>query len=197
MTRFGPTLWRKFWRGTHGAAAAEFALVVMIFVVFVFAIIDFGRAFWDWNRAAKATQEGVRFAIVNDMVPASLQNFDGLGLGGAGAKVGLTDISPNPVVCGSSGCSGYGYNGTAYQAIVDRMALFFPRVSEAGVEVVVEYEHVGLGFIGNPFGSDITPAVTIKLQGLNFAFLTPGLTGLNSLSMPEFATTATGEDFQN
>ena len=61
--------------------------------------------------------------------------------------------------------------------------------------VVVEYTHVGLGFAGNPLGPDLHPAVTVRLVGMGFEFLTPGLAGLLPIiTMPDFAATMTGED---
>ncbi len=197
MTRTPNLSRRHYLRDRSASSAVEFALVITIFVVFLFGIIDFSRAFWEWNRAAKATQEGARFAVVNDPVAAGLADFDGLAFGGAGASVPLSSINPNPVVCDSNGCNGYGFDSAAHAAILNRVSQFYPRASEAGVEVVVEYEHIGLGFIGNPFGPDIAPAVTVKLQGLQFPFITPGLNGIANLTMPEFAATITAEDLEN
>ena len=47
-------------------SSVEFALVTIVFFLFVFGIFDFGRAMWQWNAAAKAVHWGARFAIVND-----------------------------------------------------------------------------------------------------------------------------------
>ena len=185
---------KGFWWDQRGGSAAEFTMVVVVFLVLVFGAIDFGRALWEWNQAAKATQYGARMAIVTNMVAAGLQTFDGLpSAGGNGDPVPITAISPNPVTCNSSGCDGYGpLDAAAFSAIVARMKEIFRRVEEANV--VIEYRHIGLGFAGNPFGPDIVPAVTVKLRDMTFRFMTPGLAGLADISMPEFATTLTGED---
>lgn len=50
MTR----LLRAFWAGRSGAAAVEFALVSLVFVVFALGIVDFGRNFYQKNRLAHA-----------------------------------------------------------------------------------------------------------------------------------------------
>ena len=61
----------------------------------------------------------------------------------------------------------------------------------------VIYEHVGLGFSGNPFGADIVPMVTVRMTGLTFNPVTPGVSGFGTLSMPDFAASLSGEDAQN
>lgn len=185
---------RHFLRDESGAGAAEFALVVLLFVVLIFGIIDFGRALWEWNSAAKATQLGVRLAVVTDMVAGGLQTYDGLAdAGGNGLPVPIGAIAPNPVVCTQSGCNGYDpKNDAAFDAVVARMQQVYSRIQPENV--IVEYRHIGLGFAGNPFGPDIVPLVTVRLTGMNFDFITPGLSGMASIPMPDFSATLTGED---
>lgn len=185
---------KGIWRNQRGATAAEFTMVVVVFLILVFGGIDFGRALWEWNQAAKATQYGARMAVVTNIVAEGLQAYDGLAAaGGNGDPVPIAAISPNPITCNSSGCNGYGpLDAVAFSAIVARMKQMFRRIEEANV--VIEYRHIGLGFAGNPFGPDIVPAVTVKLRNMTFQFMTPGLAGLADISMPEFATTLTGED---
>ncbi len=63
--------------------------------------------------------------------------------------------------------------------------------------VEIRYEHIGLGFAGNPFGSDIVPTVTVKLQGMVFRPVTPVLLGFMSIDMAEYRTTLTAEDLSS
>src|SRR3546814_6468170 len=63
-------------RSSSGATAAEFAMVLPLILIFLLGIIDVGRLMWTWNRAEKATQMGVRFAVVADMVPGNLAAYD-------------------------------------------------------------------------------------------------------------------------
>jgi Flp pilus assembly protein TadG len=48
----------------HGAAVVEFALVVPVLMLLVFAIIDFGRALWTMNVLTSGVREGARAASV-------------------------------------------------------------------------------------------------------------------------------------
>jgi len=188
---------RHFWHDTRGISSIEFAMVVVAFLIFLFGIIDFGRAMWEWNSASKATHAGVRYAVVHNMAAPGLLTYDGVGAaGGNGLPIPAGAINPNPVVCTSAGCNGYGpLDNTAFNAIVTRMQQVYTRVQPANV--VVEYLHVpGLGFAGNPYGPDFVPIVTVKLQGLVFNLAT-GLLGFATITMPAFAATMPGEDLQN
>ncbi len=64
-------------RRNDGISSVEFAMVCAVFFLFVLSIIDFSRALWEWNGAAKATHMGVRYAVVSDPVSAAV-NYDGI-----------------------------------------------------------------------------------------------------------------------
>jgi Flp pilus assembly protein TadG len=51
-------------RDERGAAVVEFALVVPVLLLLVFAIIDFGRALWTMNVLTSGVREGARAAAV-------------------------------------------------------------------------------------------------------------------------------------
>ena len=191
----------KFLKDRRGAAGTEFALVALVFAVLILAILDFGRGLWEYNRAVKACQFGVRFAVVNDMVPSGMAAWNGVldaALPG-GAPIADGDFAPNPalVSCDSNGCTpgGWGYDGNAYNAIVDRMAVYYPPLlADPDAVVTVTYEHIGMGFAGNPFGPDIWPLTTVEITGPTFEFFTPFITATN-IQFPECTATLTGEDF--
>lgn len=189
---------RRFLREEGGVSSVEFALIATLFFLFIFGIIDFGRIMWHWNSAAKAAHWGARYAVVSNMVAPGLFTYDGVvDAGGNGRPVPLGAISPNPVVCDVSACNGYGpIDNVAFNNIVARMQMIYDGIKPANV--VVEYRHVeGLGFAGNPFGPDFIPVVTVRLKGMVFTPVTPGLAGFVSLNMPDFATSLTGEDLTN
>ena len=151
-------------------------------------------------RISEASESmGARFAVVNDPPASGMPSIDCLVAAGVnGVPCPTTFLDPGPVVCIQSGCTGgdpaiFGpFDSAAFTAIVNRMNAIHDAITPANVRV--EYRHVGLGFSGNPFGSDITPLVTVSLIGMNFNFLTPGLHGLVTLAMPDFRTTMTAED---
>lgn len=188
----------------EGISSVEFAIVAGVFFLFVFSIIDFSRALWEWNGAAKATHMGVRYAIVNDPVTAAV-DYDGIANGyGNGQAVPIDAFNGGkPIIClrpaGQTLCqldkTVEIANDAAFMAIVQRMRATFDQIRPE--HVIVEYRHVGLGFSGNPFGSDIIPAVTIRLQLPDFVFVTPGLSGILSIRRPDYETTFTAEDHEN
>ncbi len=183
----------------EGISSIEFALVVSVFFLFVFGIIDFSRALWEWNSAAKATHMGVRYAIVNDPVTDAV-DYDGIANGiGNGQTIPIDSFNGgNPVICDWSlaevktVCSAGTVDEAAFLAIVDRMKRTYDQIAPRNV--IVEYRHIGLGFSGNPFGSDIIPSVTVRLNLDPFEFMTPGLAGIFTIGRPDYQTTFTAED---
>lgn len=45
----------------HGAAVIEFALLLVLLLMFVAGVIEFGRAFWYYDALTKATRDGARY----------------------------------------------------------------------------------------------------------------------------------------
>ena len=61
------TRWRARHRGSpadRGAAAVEFAIVLVVLLLIIFAIIDFGRLLFAWQSMKAASREGARTAVV-------------------------------------------------------------------------------------------------------------------------------------
>jgi Flp pilus assembly protein TadG len=50
--------------GEKGQAVAEFALIIPIFLLLVFAIVDFGMGFHAWITVTNAAREGARLGAV-------------------------------------------------------------------------------------------------------------------------------------
>jgi Flp pilus assembly protein TadG len=55
-----------FRRSTAGATAVEFALAAPILFLLMFAIIEFGRAWWAKNSLQYAVERAARYAVVCD-----------------------------------------------------------------------------------------------------------------------------------
>ena len=47
-----------------GATTVEFALVFLLFLMFVLTILDFARLLYTWNAANETTRAGARYAVV-------------------------------------------------------------------------------------------------------------------------------------
>ena len=52
----------------RGQTLVEFALIIPLFVLLLFGIVDFGRAVLAYNSISNAAREGARTAIVNQQV---------------------------------------------------------------------------------------------------------------------------------
>ncbi len=179
----------------RGTTTIEFALVAALFFTLILGIIDFARAMWEWNAAAKAAQAGARFAVATNPIALDFKEFSGLALGlRTGSKISMGALGTATVTCDDGGCAGdpTRMDAAAFATLVARMRRVNDRI--AAGNVVVEYRHVGHGFVGNSLGPDLTPAITVRVRDLSFQFVTPGLAGIVSIAMPDFAATLVGED---
>jgi Flp pilus assembly protein TadG len=190
-------------RDRTAATAGEFALVVPLLFLFLCGIIDVGRLMYDWNTAEKATQMGVRFAVVTAFVPSALASKDFTTNGVTqGSPVnstlfpGVSCTGTNSVAtctCKTGSCAAFALTGdsTAFNNIVNRMNLIDNRIAHANV--VVDYDPSGLGFAGNPHGPDVAPIVTIRLRNITFTPILGQVFGA-SVNMPDFPASLTMED---
>ncbi len=55
---------RRHGRGERGQSLVEFVLVLPIFLLLLFAIIDFGMGFHAWITVTNASREGARIGVV-------------------------------------------------------------------------------------------------------------------------------------
>ncbi|MFN2098453.1 TadE/TadG family type IV pilus assembly protein [Altererythrobacter sp. MF3-039] len=202
----------SFIRDSRAAGAAEFALVLPLFLIFLLGSIDAGRYAWDFNRAAKATQTGARWAVVTDIIPGgdaadSLENYSYAinGITPQGEVVELADFPG--VTCTSSGgvasctckpggtCNFSVAVDTAAQEdwnrLVGRMRQIYPAIQSDNVRI--DYDWSGLGYSGDPNGPDVAPLTTVSLQNMQFQPLTLLLFG-GTIGIPDSAYSLTMED---
>ena len=191
--------WRSLLRDGRGAGAAEFALVLPVLIIFLLGIIDAGRFMWEYNQAEKATQMGVRYAVVTEMVPSGLETYsfalsDNILAGNAVPTGSFDSATCNTTSCTCAGggvCGTIGYDAAAFDAIVARMKMFYPQLTDSNV--TIEYRNVGLGYAGDPNGPDVAPMVTIRLTGLSFQPFSTMMLG-RGITMPDFRAALTLED---
>jgi hypothetical protein len=198
-------------RDTTASSAAEFAMVLPLFLIFVFGTIDAGLYGWTLNRDEKATQMGARMAVVTDPVVGNLGlDFVGQSVGG---KV-LAQGDPIPasalgvISCTSSSCdcsgagslfsSGCTLNTTSFNALVTRMQSASGSTISAA-NLVVEYRGSGLGYAGDASCSaggscmQISPLVSVRLRNLTYQPLTLEVFGA-AVPIPQFTATLPMED---
>lgn len=195
-------------RDNRGASAAEFALVLPLLLIFLLGLVDVGRMMWTWNRIEKATQMGVRYAVATDMVPTGLQNYSFAVDGGLAQGDPIPASAFATVTCTSTGCtcsassckstwtSSANTNTTAFDNIVARMQLVSSQITAASVQI--DYDYSGLGYAGDPNGSDVSPLVRVSIRPntLNFRPILFSLFKSATIPLPSFSAALTMEDGQ-
>jgi Flp pilus assembly protein TadG len=185
----------SIFKNVSGASAAEFALVLPLLILFLFGILDVGRYMWALNRAEKATQMGVRYAVVSDPVAAVVDTdfVDEYGIPGGDpvptATFGSADCTNTACTVTGAASAENGRNATAFTNIFNWMQNFYPELQEA--QVRVRYDNVGLGYSGDPTGPDVSPLTTVSLINLQFRSLV--LFG-GTVDLPEITASLTMED---
>jgi Flp pilus assembly protein TadG len=100
---------------SRGQALVEFALIIPLFLLMLFGIIDIGRVIWANDALTNAAREGARFASVKgsntDMVTtATKQNIrdatQGMAIAGGMNTVVTVCYSVVHVSTGTAGCTG-------------------------------------------------------------------------------------------
>lgn len=63
---------RGFWRDQAGASLVEYTVVIILFLLVFFAILDFGRLGFNWVMTEKAMQRAARIAVTRPPVCAGV-----------------------------------------------------------------------------------------------------------------------------
>ncbi len=192
---------RRFARGERGATAVEFALLVGLFLSLMLGVIDAGRLAWTINTDKAATRAGARLAAVSPIVAIWLQSNFACFVNGNGQGAPVTGV---PVmICSASGCSASNTppncmnspstaaDSATFNVIVSRMQQFDSSIQPTNVEI--QYDHVGLGVIGDPAGCDINPLVTVRLKNKDFQAGSLQLFGLANFTLPSMTSSLTSE----
>jgi Flp pilus assembly pilin Flp len=193
---------RRFARDESGATLVEFAVVVLFFLLLLFAIIDFGRLAHTWAAAQKATQVAARIAAVRPPVCAGVPVLNSRGVAGSSISFGTlcragANVCANP---GPATCSGVSTNATTAEIFAQIRPLLPLGATEGNLRFTYSFDP-NLGFLGGPY----VPMVTVDLQGLEFVFvsnlgrmITP-ITGQETtlganLPLPRMSISVPGED---
>jgi Flp pilus assembly protein TadG len=192
---------RRLLHDRCGASAAEFGLVLPLLLLLLFGIIDSARFMWEYNQAEKASQVGVRMAVVTDVIPGGLATASYVGQTVGSVTLAQGDRIPAAALgtlsCSRTACTCTGIcpatgtiNSTSFDRIVTRMQGMKGDITAANVRV--DYSGSGLGFAGDPNGMQIAPLVTVRLTGMQFAPLTGFM--FATINLPDIGTTMPAED---
>jgi len=87
-----------------GATAVEFALVLLLFLMFLLGIVDFARMLFTWNAATEATRAGARYAVVcanttnNGLIVSKMQQML--------PQISNVNVTWYPSACTAANCEG-------------------------------------------------------------------------------------------
>ena len=136
----------NFKQDEKGSTLVEYAIGASVFLMAVFAVLEFGRVLWVHNALTDASRQGARYAALH------LSN-------------GEDGNIKNLVV--------YGKTGGVTKPIVPGLTTNMVQITRSG------------DFSVN------SGTATVKITGYQFQFVLPFLP--NSINMPEYSTTLTGE----
>lgn len=138
---------RNFKHDEKGSTLVEYAIGASVFLMAVFAVLEFGRVLWVHNALTDAARQGARYAVLN--LPGGAEDANTKNL----VVYGKTSGGTKPIVPGL----------TTSMVQVSRSSDFSVNSGTA----------------------------TVKITGYQFQFVLPFLP--NSIKMPEYSTTLTGE----
>ena len=184
-----------------GAAMVEFSIVMLLLFLLTFGIVEFGNLVFQWNSAEKATQVGVRTAVISDPVATELSSFDcrngSISLGtpcrNGGNTFGTVTCNGASSSCICPQLSNCTFSSAALNLILTPMRKAFPRLQAQNI--IVDYIDVGLGFAGR---QGPVPEVRVRLTGLTFRYVfLGGFLGFSNITMPDFRASLVGEDLSS
>lgn len=175
----------RFQQDQSGTTLPEFALCIALFLLILFAILDFGRLGFHWVSAEKAMQRAVRIAAVRPPVCANVPLFHTAGGGSYSAgtlcrlETGVCSTFSAPACTLNNPESGnQDAVATANEIWNTIAALMPPDTNRSNVSLEYSYD-ANLGFFGGPY----VPKITATLVGgddecnedgeLYFKFVTP------------------------
>jgi Flp pilus assembly protein TadG len=199
---------RQFKGDDSGTTLVEFAVVLPLFLLFFFAMVDFGRMGFEYVLANKAVQIAARTAIVRPPACAGVPTINTRGAVaintvppafGTDCRAGLTVCAAPAVVQ----CTGNVANTTVAEVWTKVSKLMPTGSTVANLSFSYEYTPT-LGFLGGPY----VPMVTVEITDFDFQFITPlaalaavaggtavsGSTAPGSVQFPDLGVTLPAED---
>jgi Flp pilus assembly protein TadG len=87
-----------------GATTIEFALGLVVFLMFLLGIVDFSRMLFTWSAAQEATRAGARYAVVCDDTGQQAQVL--ARMQALLPQIGTINVAWTPAGCTASTCEG-------------------------------------------------------------------------------------------
>ncbi|PKP73559.1 MAG: hypothetical protein CVT84_12915 [Alphaproteobacteria bacterium HGW-Alphaproteobacteria-6] len=182
----------RFWRDEAGTTLVELAMVIPLFLLLFFALIDFGRMGAEYVMADKAMQRAARIAVTRPPAcPGTLPPSNDRGTSPTAPKFG-TSCSAAANVCAvpvAMTCTAVAGNPSGNPTVDEIWAAISPLLPVNSTEANLSFRYdphdpndpnaPQLGFLGGPY----VPIVTVELVSLQFTFVTP-LSGLAALASP-------------
>jgi hypothetical protein len=206
MTRPIPhTRLSAFLRDEDGATLIEFAIVISLFLLIFFGLIDFGRLAYHIVTSERAVHAATRIAVVRPPACAGVPRVNVIASGAPPATNYGTKCSAGGAICQEPGpitCLGDAANPTAAE-VWSLVEVALPADSTiSNLRFSYTYD-ARLGFLGGPY----VPVVTVELEDVTFDFVTPlaalatvagavpGASSLGStITMPRMSVSLPGED---
>lgn len=189
-------------RDDAGSVLVEFAVVLPLFLILLFAVIDFGQIYLRWILAEKATHLAARLAVVRAPICPGVPVFNDRAAGVPQILPFGTSCAAEPGLCADPGlitCTGDAAVGDSFDDIIGIAGGFLPTSAVAG-NIRLTYSFANLGFLGGPY----VPLVSVELEGdIDVPFITPlgpllqafySGNGLADPSMPSMRATLPAED---
>ena len=196
---------RSLLRDDSGTTLVEFAIVMPIFLLLLFGLIDFGRMGFEYVMANKAVQLATRVAVTRPPACPGVATVNARGTvpNGTVPPIFGTNCRAGATICAAPAtvtCAGSASDTTAAEVWASVSPLMPTGSSVANLRFSYAYTRE-LGFLGGPY----VPMVTVQITNLNFQFITPldalaalagsansGLPG--SLPFPALSVTLPAED---
>ncbi len=194
----------KFGKNEDGSALTEFAVTLPLFLILLFAVVDFGQIYLHWILAEKATHLAARLAVVRSPVCSGVPVRNRRATGAPRNVAFGTGCAEVPGLCADPGtieCTGADVLGDTFDEIINAIGPLLP----SGVkpeDIRFTYSFADLGFLGGPY----VPMVTVELgEEIEVPYITPlgpllqafyggSGSGLANPVMPSMRATLPGED---
>ncbi|WP_420585313.1 TadE/TadG family type IV pilus assembly protein [Ruegeria sp.] len=196
-------IFQSFWRKEKGAALVELGMVIPLFLVLIFALLEYGRLYFSVTMSQKAMHIASRLATVGPSQCGALPTTHTLAAGApTGTRFGTLCRGSNicavpalPAPCQLNTSTAYG--GRIWNEI---NALLPFGTTPANVQFTYTHD-TRLGFLGGPY----TPVVTAELVNADFNFVLPigplaalaagsTATSPTTISIPAMSTSVPAED---